>query len=65
MTEDYPRREVAGCTAKADDDLVNPPIPPSEALLDEAVENTFPASDPISIDHAFNAALDREDVESE
>jgi hypothetical protein len=35
-------------------------IPRSEALLDAAVENTFPASDPISIDHAFGTALRRE-----
>ena len=32
----------------------------SEALLDAAVEYTFPASDPISIDHAFRAARERE-----
>jgi starvation-inducible DNA-binding protein len=32
----------------------------SEALLDAAVELTFPASDPISIDHAFQAARERE-----
>ena len=36
------------------------PVPPSEALLDEAVEYTFPASDPISIDHAFSVARERE-----
>ena len=33
----------------------------SEALLDAAVELTFPASDPISIDHAFRAAREQED----
>jgi starvation-inducible DNA-binding protein len=32
----------------------------SEALLDAAVELTFPASDPISIDHAFLVARERE-----
>src|SRR5690348_7066279 len=32
----------------------------SEALLDTAVELTFPASDPISIDHAFRTARARE-----
>lgn len=37
------------------------PIPRSEALLDAAVEYTFPASDPISIDHAFRSAAERED----
>lgn len=36
------------------------PVPPSESLLDEAVAFTFPASDPISIDHAFSAARERE-----
>jgi hypothetical protein len=35
-------------------------IPRSEALLDAAVECTFPASDPISVDHAFSAARERE-----
>jgi hypothetical protein len=32
----------------------------SEALLDAAVEFTFPASDPISVDHAFHAAREEE-----
>ena len=32
----------------------------SEALLDAAVECTFPASDPIAVDHAFKAASERE-----
>jgi len=36
------------------------PIPRSEAILDAAVEYTFPASDPISIDHAFSTARKRE-----
>lgn len=36
-------------------------IPESEALLDAAVEYTFPASDPIAVDHAFRAATERED----
>ncbi len=30
-------------------------IPSSEAILDAAVEYTFPASDPISIDYAYRA----------
>ena len=41
------------------------PIPRSEALLDAAVEYTFPASDPISIDHAFRSAAEREDRAAE
>jgi hypothetical protein len=36
------------------------PVPASEAVLDGAVESTFPASDPISVDHAFYAARERE-----
>jgi gluconokinase len=36
-------------------------IPSSEAILDAAVECTFPASDPIAIDHAFRAARQREE----
>jgi hypothetical protein len=36
-------------------------IPTSEAILDAAVEYTFPASDPISIDSAYHAARAREE----
>jgi hypothetical protein len=34
--------------------------PSSEALLDAAVEYTFPASDPIAIQNAFERARSRE-----
>jgi hypothetical protein len=34
--------------------------PSSEALLDAAVEYTFPASDPIAIQNAFERARKRE-----
>jgi hypothetical protein len=34
--------------------------PSSEALLDAAVEYTFPASDPIAIQNAFERAKKRE-----
>jgi len=34
--------------------------PASEALLDAAVEYTFPASDPIAIQNAFERAKKRE-----
>ena len=34
--------------------------PSSEALLDAAVEYTFPASDPIAIENAFERARKRE-----
>jgi hypothetical protein len=36
------------------------PSPSSEALLDAAVEYTFPASDPIAIQNAFERAKKRE-----
>ena len=39
---------------------VNPIPAVSEALLDAAIECTFPASDPIAIDAAFEAARRRE-----
>jgi hypothetical protein len=35
--------------------------PPSERLLDAAIECTFPASDPIAVQQAFTAACERED----
>ena len=35
-------------------------LPPSERVLDAAIECTFPASDPIAIEHAFKAACARE-----
>lgn len=31
-------------------------LPAEEALLDNAVELTFPASDPVSVEHAFQSA---------
>jgi hypothetical protein len=37
------------------------PAPSTDELLDAAVEYTFPASDPISVDHAFREAKRRED----
>ena len=37
------------------------PVLSSEAILDAAVEYTFPASDPISVDSAFQAARAREE----
>jgi hypothetical protein len=50
--------------ALAESKAVWPPPPSpessSEAVLDAAVQCTFPASDPISIDVAFNAARERE-----
>ena len=39
-------------------------VPSPEAILDAAVEYTFPASDPISVDYAY-AAREREQKEEE
>ena len=39
------------------------PVPSSEVLLDAAVEQTFPASDPIAVTDAFRAAREREEAE--
>jgi hypothetical protein len=33
---------------------------PAERILDRAIELTFPASDPISVEHAFRSARKRE-----
>ena len=40
-------------------------IPSSEAILDAAVEYTFPASDPLSVDSAVYAARAREEGAAE
>jgi hypothetical protein len=37
------------------------PQPSAERLLDAAVEMTFPASDPISIEHAYKSASSQDD----
>ena len=36
----------------------------SERLLDEAIECSFPASDPIAVQDAYEAACQREDREA-
>ena len=36
----------------------------SERLLDEAIECSFPASDPIAVQDAYEAACEREDREA-
>ena len=41
-------------------DTILGPAPSSEDLLDAAVEYTFPASDPIAIQSAFERARKRE-----
>ena len=35
----------------------------AERILDRAIELTFPASDPISVEHAFRSARKREQAE--
>ena len=35
-------------------------FPSSEDVLDHAIQETFPASDPISVSHAFKTARRRE-----
>jgi hypothetical protein len=42
------------------DGLPSVPPTPSERLLDAAIECTFPASDPIAVQHAFETACARE-----
>jgi hypothetical protein len=39
--------------------------PPSEHILDAAIECTFPASDPIAVQHAFETACARERASAE
>lgn len=41
------------------------PRPSAERLLDAAVEMTFPASDPISIEHAYKSASSQDDKTDE
>jgi hypothetical protein len=55
-TSDVPERKDP---IRAEDPLAGP-RPSSEALLDAAVEYTFPASDPIAIQSAFDRAKKRE-----
>ena len=39
---------------------MTPSIQESERLLDMAIECTFPASDPVAVHNAFEAACERE-----
>ena len=43
-----------------DDDMAMSCLAESERLLDEAIEYSFPASDPIAVQGAFDAACARE-----
>lgn len=36
-----------------------------DAILDEALEESFPSSDPISVSHAYEKAVEQEASESE
>ena len=53
------KMETPGATRSRGSEDV--PVPSSEALLDAAVEQTFPASDPVAVTDAFRAAREREE----
>ncbi|HVJ11327.1 MAG TPA: hypothetical protein VNC62_07125 [Burkholderiales bacterium] len=42
------------------DDVKLPPNPTTDEKLDEGIEETFPASDPVSIAHPSETAYERE-----
>jgi hypothetical protein len=61
LTDMRPTSDIADSKVPARRE--EPPVgspPSSEALLDAAVEYTFPASDPIAIQSAFERAKKRE-----
>jgi len=54
---------TGGSTTNASDavdDVKLPPNPTTEEKLDEGIEETFPASDPVSIAHPSETAYERE-----
>jgi hypothetical protein len=54
---------TGGSTTNASDtmdDVKLPPNPTTEEKLDEGVQETFPASDPVSIAHPSETAYERE-----
>ena len=54
---------TGGSTTNASDavdDVKLPPNPTTDEKLDEGVQETFPASDPVSIAHPSETAYDRE-----
>jgi len=54
---------TGGSTTNASDAVDNvklPPNPTTDEKLDEGIEETFPASDPVSIAHPSETAYERE-----
>ena len=54
---------TGGSTTNATDAVDNvklPPNPTTDEKLDEGIEETFPASDPVSIAHPSETAYERE-----
>ena len=54
---------TGGSTTNASDavdDIKLPPNPTTDEKLDEGIEETFPASDPVSIAHPSETAYERE-----
>ena len=47
-------------SSEAVDDIEMPPNPSTDEKLDEGVQETFPASDPVSIAHPSETAYERE-----
>ena len=58
-TKTRPTRGTAG-NGDGSDVKKSDSIPSEERVLDAAVEFTFPASDPISVDHSFRAASEQD-----
>ena len=54
-----PGKKPTGSTTNASD-VILPPAPSTDELVDEAVKETFPASDPIAVGEAAEKAADRE-----
>jgi len=57
------RQPTGGSTTNATDavdDVKLPPNPTTDEKLDEGIEETFPASDPVSIAHPSETAYERE-----
>ena len=54
---------TGGSTTNASDAVDNvklPPNPTTDEKLDEGIEETFPASDPVSIAHPLETAYEKE-----
>jgi hypothetical protein len=51
---------AGGNASDAVDDVKLPPNPTTDEKLDEGIEETFPASDPVSIAHPSETAYEKE-----